>query len=355
MTASPYTMCPMGHRYTHRWIAALALGLLLPLVACSEDTPESPDITAGDTVEGRLDDVKAGKAVDVVTPAGQLSVAFADPVPSLEKDQTTDRTDREAPEGGSFVPIVWSFADDIFGQINRVFGDRQPLELKLDVDGKKYKLTPPSPGSEKTTEYLAVESGGDDITLDVTYDGVTQTLDAQTGKLDKGDAAGLYDVAEAAVKIKDCPIKKWLSNPQNYVQYRCQYTAPIATPYVVNEWAKPGHSWLAINIATTLTLFATGSLINESIANYDVVDVTNLSTVQGKKPLGTLQENQNAGTSSGIMVFDVKGDLPTSMDVLYEYKLTLSGAAGEVADAPQRRTVKIGGELKLDYGDQGQG
>ena len=334
-----------------RRLTALALGLLLPLslAACSEDSPASPDVAACDTVEGRLDDVKAGKPVDVVTPAGQLSVALGDPVAELTSDRTIDRNAKEAPEGGAFVPIVWSFSDDVFGQINRLFGESRPLEIQVVVDGEKCNVPPPSPGPDETAQYLAVASSGDEVELVATYDGVTQTLDGRSGKLDKGDAAGLYDVAEARVKIKDCPIKQWLDDPSYIVHYTCKYTLPIATPYVVNTWAKPGHTWVAINIATNLSLFATGSLIDESIANYDVLDATDLSTVQGEKALGALQERQNAGTLSGILVFDVKGELPTSMNVEREYKLSFSGSAGEV-DVPQRRTVKIGGELELRYG-----
>jgi hypothetical protein len=30
------------------------------------------------------------------------------------------------------VPVVWSFQDDkIFGEVTRLFGDRQPLEVEL--------------------------------------------------------------------------------------------------------------------------------------------------------------------------------------------------------------------------------
>lgn len=333
-----------------RRLTPLALGLLLlPLAACSEDEPASPDIRACDTVQGSLDGVRAGKPVDVVTPAGQLSVAFADPVPELTSEETVDRSAKKPPEGGAFVPIVWSFADDVFGQINRVFGESRPLEVQVSVDGEECNVPPPSAGPEKTAQYLAVGSAGDEVELRVTYDGVTQTLDAQSGELDKGDAAGLYDVAAARVKIKDCPIKQWLDDPSYIVHYTCKYTLPIATPYVVNTWAKPGHTWVAINVATSLSLFATGSLIEESIANYDVVDVTDLSTLKGEKALGALQENKNAGTLAGILVFDVKGKLPTSMNVERQYQLSFSGSAGEV-DVPQRRTVKIGGELELTYG-----
>ncbi len=337
-------MCPMGFRLT-----ALVLGLLLPLTACSEDAEPSPDTKPGDTVAGRVAGLNVGKPVSVVTPAGRLKVAFMEPVDHLDADRTTDLRERNAPEGGAFVPIVWSFEDDeIFGVITRVFGERKALELEMTVDGEKYSLTPPSPGSGKTAEYLAVDSNGDDVRLDVTYNGLTQTLDGQTGEVDMGVAAGLYDLPDVKIRSQKCPIKKWLTSPQFFINYQCTALTAVPTPYVADTWAKEGHTWLAVRLQTTLSLFATGSLVDESVASYDAVDTTDLTTIDGKKPLGALEINETDGTLAGILVFDIEGKLPTTMDVLRKYKLVLSGGAGE-SNAPEKRTVKIGGELELRY------
>ena len=344
MNGSPYTMCPMGFRF-----AVLVLGLLLPLTACSDDAEPSPDTQPGDTVAGRAAGLNVGKPVPVVTPAGRLKVAFMEPVDHLDEDETTDLRERNAPEGGAFLPIVWSFeGDEIFGLITRVFGDRQALELELVVDGEKYPLAPPNPGSEKSAAYVAIESRGDDVRLDVTYNGLTQTLDGQTGQVDKGVAADLYDLPEIKVRSQKCPIKKWLTNPQYFIHYQCTSLTAVPTPYIADTWAEKGHTWLAIQLQTTLSLFATGSLIDESVASYDAVDATDMTTIDGEKPLGTLEINESDGTLSGILVFDIEGKLPETMDVLREYKLVLSGGAGE-SNAPERRRVKIGGELELRY------
>ena len=80
--------------------ALAALGLLLPVAACSDDAPESPDTKAGDQSPAGSATSSAGKRTAVVTPAGRLSVSFADPVTRLEEDQTTDLTARNAPDGG---------------------------------------------------------------------------------------------------------------------------------------------------------------------------------------------------------------------------------------------------------------
>lgn len=341
-------MSPMGFSGRRRLAALAALGLMLPVAACSDDTPASPDTKLGDQISGRVGDLEPGERTAVVTPAGRLSVSFADPVTSLEKDQTTDLTARSAPEGGSFVPVVWSFDNDkIFGEITRLFGDRKPLEVDLVAGDKHYSLTPPDSGPGRKAEYVAVKGKGEDVSLEVTYDGLTQTLDAETGKLDKGVAAPLYDLPKTKIKIKDCPTKEWFDQPLIYQQYECRFTTAIPSPYVVNKWAKKGHTWLAVTVATNLALYATGEL-DAAIASYDVVGNKELSTIDGKKPLGTLNERVNEGQASGTLVFDISGELPKKMQILREYKLNLNGAVGKI-DAPQKRSAKIGGEIELVY------
>ncbi len=340
-------MSPMPSTRRRR-LTALALGLLLPLTACGDDDPASPTTKVGDQIPGRISDLKPGTSTAILTPAGRLSVGFAEPVERLEEKETTDLTARTAPDGATFVPIVWSFQDDaIYGELTRLFGERKPLEVELVAGKEKYSLIPPDSATGKAAQYVVVEGDGSELSLEVTYNKVTQTLDAETGKLDKGVAAGLYDLPETKVRLKDCPIKSWFTEPGVFPQYTCQYTNAVATPYVVDTWAKPGRTWLAVSVATNLLLYATGELDGD-IASYRVVGSKELSTVNGKEALGTLREKVDAGFAAGTLVFDVKGPLPKKLHILREYKLTLNGAAGKI-DAPERRTVKIGGDVDLVY------
>lgn len=341
-------MAPMVSPGRRGLTALAALGLLLPVAACSGDAPESADTKVGDQISGRVGDLERSERTAVVTPAGRLSVSFADPVTRLDEDQTTDLTARSAPDGGSFVPVVWSFVDDkIFGELTRLFGDREPLEVRLVAGRKKYPLTPPDSGPGNQAEYVAVEGNAKDLSLEVTYDGLTQTLDVGTGKLDKGAAAGLYELPKTKIKIKDCPTKEWFTTALIYQQYECQYTTAAPSPYVANKWAKKGHTWLSVRVATNLALYATGEL-DGALASYDVVGNKELSTINGAKPVDTLNEKVNEGAASGTLVFDITGQLPKTMQILREYQLNLNGAAGKV-DAPQKRTAKVGGQIELVY------
>lgn len=102
-----------------------------------------------------------------------------------------------------------------------------------------------------------------------------------------------------------------------------------------------------MNVVTNLALYATGEL-DGAIASDDIAGNKELSTIAGKKPLDTLNERVNEGASSGALMFDLNGKLPRTMQILREYRLNLDGAVGKIC-APQKRTAKVGGEIKLVY------
>lgn len=332
-----------------RRLAALALLGLASVTGCAQAEPESRATEFGDQIPGRVTSLETGKTKAILTPAGRLSVSFADPVTQVSKDDTTDRVSRDAPNGGTFVPMVWSFqGDEIYGEIADLFGDREPLEIELVADDVHYSLTPPPDGSlGRRAQYVAVEGDGEDISLEVTYGTVPQALDIGSNRLYKGVAEDLYNLPRTKIKMQDCPIKEWFREPGVFPQYECRYATAIPSPYVANTWVQPGHTWLAVTVTTNLALYATGEL-DGTLATYRIVGNTELSTVNGEDPLGTLHKTVTGGSATGTLVFDIKGKLPDTMHVLREYELTLNGASGET-DAPERRSVKIGGDLDLFY------
>ena len=331
-----------------RRLTAFGLGLLVPFAACADVERESPETAIGDQIPGRVVNIKAGETTAVLTPAGRLSVSFADPVSKLAKDDTTDLVAREAPDGGTFVPMVWSFrGDEIYGKIAQLFGDREALEIELVADDERYSLIPPDASQGERAQYVAVMGDARDLSLEVTYGTVTQALVVESGRLDKGAAEDLYDLPKTKIKMEDCPIKTWFREPSVFPHYECSYATAVPTPYVANTWAEPGHTWVAVTVSTNLALFATGEL-NGRIASYRVVSNTELSTIDGEEALGIVQESVSDGSASGTLVFDIEGKLPKTLNILREYKLTLTGSSGKT-EAPERRSVRIGGDVDLFY------
>ena len=144
--APQYTMSPMDFPGRRRLTAVVALGLLLPVAACSDEAgivghrAGRPDLGSGRRP-------RAGRAHRRGDPGGSALGELRRPGHPPGEGPATDLTARSAPEGGSFVPVVWSFADDrIFGEMTRLFGDRQPLEVELVTGGEHYSLTPPDSG-----------------------------------------------------------------------------------------------------------------------------------------------------------------------------------------------------------------
>lgn len=344
-------MHPIGRRLT----AALSLALVaLPLAACGDDKPD-PGTDPGEVVEGRSGvEIDTGKRMQVLVPAGRLDIRLGEPISSLPSERTAQLTRRDAPEGGSFVPLVWSFDTSALEAFAPIFGDRSPLKIELVADGETYTLAPPTAEkrSDAKPSYIAIEGPGRELTLEVGYDGVTQELDLVSGKRDAGRAAGLYDLPEpkpnAAVEdlLKDCPMASWSTEPGEFRNYSCQIAAPVPTPYVVGEWAKPNHTWLAIYADTNLTAYALTNGAGQAVT-YAVETNEDVSKVRGEKALGIIGDQVLAGTARGIMVFEVKGDLPSEFELRRRYELTATGATG---DAPERITREIGGTVPLKYG-----
>lgn len=343
-------MHPTGRRFA----AALSLALLaLPLAACGEDEPD-PGTQPGEIVEGRSGfEIETGKWMQVLVPAGRLDVRLGEPIEALPEERTAQLTAREAPDGGTFVPLVWSFDTSALEGYGVVFGDRSPLKIELVADGEAYHLAPPTAERRRDAKpsYVAVDGPARDLRLRVGYDGVTQELDLRSGKRDAGRAAGLYDLPEpdpgAAVEdlLEDCPMEDWTTPVGEFRNFSCQLAKPVATPYVVGEWAKPGRTWLAVYTDTTLTAYALSNSSGQGVT-YTVEANEDASTVRGKPALGIIGDQVVTGTARGIMVFEVRGDLPEQFQLRRRYELVASGSTG---DAPKRITREIGGPVPLEY------
>ena len=202
----------------------------------------------------------------VVLPWGRLDLGITSPRGSLPHEVAEfDVGDNpDAPDGGAFVGVTWKVDLDHdvpqSGQISQVRAGSAPNTLvALVVHGRRFPLTPPAldhaycasvcagPYSSNRA-WVAVAGDTSDLALDVTYDRVTQTVDADTGKVRPGRAAGL---SAGTVAKPSCGTPAWQSGFRA-AEDRAEATCSVAvtrTAYLRGlGWAPAGRQWLAVDV-----------------------------------------------------------------------------------------------------------
>ncbi len=191
----------------------------------------------------------------MLLPTGRIDLTVGKPVDEVTADQADDGEKHAAPDGGAFVPVTWEH--DPFGEgavpVNVMGADPQEADVVLRSGdttadlGSPYQLA----GDQGTTDtgvgtmYVAVDGDGKSPTFEVTYDGLTQTVDPATGDRDAGAAEPLY--AEPTMGIEaPCTSEGFTSGPVQ-PDISCLVNAPQRTPYLPGQgWAEDGHTWLLV-------------------------------------------------------------------------------------------------------------
>jgi hypothetical protein len=256
-------------------LAGLLTVLLLGvgLTACGNQGAGASD---GDVVEGHLSDKVTGDSSYVLLPTGRIDLTVGAPVDEVTADQAGDGEKHQAPDGGAFVPVTWDH--DPFGAgavpVEVMGADPQEADVTLvsgdtEADlGAPYQLA----GDQGTTDtgvgtmYVAVDGDGQAPTFEVSYDGLTQTLDPATGDRDAGAAAPLY--AEATAGIEAPCTQEGFASGDVTPEISCLVNAPQRTPYLPGHgWADDGHVWLLVGVDISLSGVQVGS------TSYDVTSV----------------------------------------------------------------------------------
>jgi hypothetical protein len=333
-------------------IAGLATGLLLSvgLTACGDQGAAS---SAGDVVIGHASDEVSGDSAFVLVPAGRIDLTVGEPLEELTDEQVGDG--RRAPDGGSFVPVSWEH--DPFGEGAvpvGVVGDRpQEAEVTLVAGETRADLGSPyrvvaDKGTTDTgvsTMYVAVDRPADDlgdVTFEVAYDGLTQTVDPATGERDAGAAAPLYD--EPTVGVEAPCTSEGFATSEVRPDISCVVNAPQRTPYLSGQgWAADGRTWLLVSVYLTLDDVQVGG------TSYDVEDVMPRLTLGGTDPLppdgrfGTPEMLD--GGLSGTWAFDAVGggvsDLTIALDCLLD-KADDGGPGPSTREVTLEQTIPLG-------------
>ncbi|HWI42638.1 MAG TPA: hypothetical protein VNS81_03410 [Nocardioides sp.] len=264
--------------------AAFGLVVLLPtLAACGGD---DGGVEVGDTLPARHDDQFAdGHDSYVVLPTGRLEVQLGEPVTRIAARDTRDLTAVDAPDGATFVPITWQYDAGTFMEHGDYLGDAPSPVIDVLSDGAKYRVAAPAEeGRGSESFYLLVSGSGKDPSLEIDFDGVTQTVDLTTGDRSEGRAAGLYDIKTVRKGRRTCKPAVF-SGATGAGRLTCTIGAVTALPYAGGAWAEPGHVWLAFEVDTELGRYGVLGSKPGSYAAFYPVRVDTRLTVAGEEPV----------------------------------------------------------------------
>ena len=181
------------------------------------------------------------------------------------------------PFGESGVPIGVIGAEPQEAQVTLVAG-----ETRADL-GSPYRVVGETGTADTgvSTMYVAVDQAPDDVgdvSFEVTYDGLTQTVSPATGDRDAGVAAPLYD--EPTIGVEAPCTSEGFATPQVQPDVSCVVNAPQRTPYL------PGHGWAEEGRTFVLvTAFFTVDSVEVRGTSSDVGEITPRLTLDGADPL----------------------------------------------------------------------
>lgn len=334
-------------------LCAALLGLAPLLTACGGE--EAPEVRVSDVIPAREDDQFEGRrASTVMVPSGRLRVWLGQPVDSADSDETRQLEGLEAPDGAVLVPITWRF-ERAFPDAHAFLGETPAPGIDLVTEAGSYRLPAPETGSDVSESfYVVVDGDGEDLRLEVEFDGVTQTVDLRTRERRTGRASALYGLDHERLRSEDCGSADWLEEGQGGAAYACEVSGPLLLPYANGKWAETGHRWLAVGVRTTLRHWAVADLEGGGAFYYGTR--TRLDgELGGKAPAAAFDGSQSAcpveGSSTCIadrlLVFDVTDDVPERLEIEQHFQLALLNRWGGFAPK-QRMSGDIDGTITLD-------
>lgn len=338
---------------------SILLLLCALLVACGE---EKDTTKTGDIIKARLDDqFKDGEEATVTIPTGRLLIHAAEPVDRASTEETRTRQAVAAPAGAVLVPISWQYDPWDKRRLDGIIDSASTPIVALVIDSRSYRLPPPQVDDEGGESfYVVVDGDAEDRSLEIDFDGVTQSVDLVTGRVDKGDAAALYDIEAGALKKESCDDEPWFNSPIVVAEFTCDLSGPVLTPYAAGAWAPEGSLWLALAVRTGMRVYGETNGFGGG-ARYGATRVKVTPEIDGVAPAFEMTTDDVADACpapvtrvcgwSKYLVFEVPADDPEQgpLDLEVSYRMRLAVAWGGL-DAPKRIQVKASEALKLWVG-----
>ncbi|MFD0807118.1 hypothetical protein ACFQ0K_13565 [Nocardioides caeni] len=329
-------------------VALVLLALSPALAACGGEEEAS----VGDVISARKDDQFAeGRTGRLTLPTGRLEVTVGEPATSLAANDTRELEPIEAPDGASFVPITWQYDAGTFGDYaDYTENDEEPV-FDLVADGANYRLPPPNPtGVGSESFYVVVNGAGESPSLNVDFDGVTQTLDLTTGQRDPGLAKPLYKLKSRNDRTQSCASDVTFGkDPVGAPSFACTTTRTARIPYAGGAWAEDGHSWLVVSVTTAFRRWDVFAKDGKSGAIYAATGVESTFRLGDIKPTQVIEDRLGSSCPDATrgclmtyhLIFDVEGSkVPKRLKVDQDYEFTLLQVWGG-GDGKQTITVPL--------------
>jgi len=280
-------------------------------------------------------------------PGGTVTVKVGQPRRTLQLGaygdyHPSDERHRSAGPDARYVPVNW------VADVDR--DDRLPdyqFRVFLVTDGARYDLRADQPRSDFSADYpevsvndrkemyVVVAGHGEDLRVEVEYDGERQSGDVDSGHIDPGAFAPLYHPRRlttpgACSLFTAAQARRFPSVAEHGT---CDVGTVSVTPYFPTlGWAAPGHVWATVDVlvGAPITLTETDG---RDVVYYGVTDAKSPRvTIDGHGPATTVPLAHGSGQT---YVFDLTS---TPRQV----RLTASYVATPNLSAPEATRFRFG-------------
>lgn len=234
-------------RGANAWMTAVVLGVLMSLTGCSSEEGPAHQVRPGQIEEVPAKAVSADRQVEIGLPTGVLKVKLN----AGQKEASTPSGDLAPDDGVTLVGLAWSFEAHRSSEGRDVLlGDSSPGSLPKPtlslLDGDEALALPadlPS-GWDKGL----IVGATDPSAFQVTYDGLTQSVDLDTGAIEDGMGDGLKDLDAASTTLdRRCPADAFVPQAAA-LDHGCGVRAVHVLPYLAGlGWTPDNQTWVVVD------------------------------------------------------------------------------------------------------------
>lgn len=346
--------------------ALVAIPLLVLGLVVSVQEPSGHVVESGEEAE-LTDAVHTGTTHRVLLPSSTVAMQVGDPVDEADGDAVDlpDAPDGgsadgsvRAPDGHRLLPVTWYLrggpeaTEEESGSIP-ADDDETTVDVTLVADDEEITLVEDRQvqsviGDGRESVLIAVDDGLEvaDVTVEVTYDGLTQTLSPESGEVDSGAAAPLYEDGTPAVTT-GCPVGGCRFEPTDREaslrpgRDRSGFTADdvLLSPYDPDlGWAEDGTVWASVMLHSD----GVGSFTDDEGNLYSSRSAPSTKATLGSTEAERVEQNEEEPRARrAVFAVDPKAS-PRTLTVEQTHRVDRDGAPTKVA---------LRGEVEVDERD----